>query len=222
MFLNAHTHNSSDKNPLKVLCLNARDPLVNDSYFCLGLHPYNLTPDFNSDLDLIRSNLSHPRLVGLGETGLDKTCQTPWNLQISAYQAFLELAKTTDYPLILHSVRSHSLCIKLALLIGITQPILIHGFYGSAEEALSLTSAGIYLGFGTSLFSNSKKTLTAFQKIPKQYILLETDDQKTKSIEDIYLQAASLLQMDLESLILQIQANFFRFYGKLNPCRKTG
>ncbi len=202
--------------------MDAGRPLPAHGSFTLGLHPWHLLPQFDLRLQDLRQNLSHPHLVGLGEAGLDKSCLTNWDLQIRAYKSFLELVAETSFPLILHSVRSHTLCIQMARKLGVLQPIMIHGFFGSPEEALSLTAQGIYLGFGPSLFGNSKKTISAFKKVPKQYILLETDDQITVTIKDVYQQAATLLEINMEELIDQIHGNFFNFYGKLDPCKKIG
>jgi TatD DNase family protein len=85
---------------------------------------------------------------------------------------------------------------------------IIHGFDGNEVLANQLTSKAIHLSVGTALFNPKSKISHSIQHIPTSWLFLETDDQNTYLIKEIYKQASKLLGLNTEDLKAQIFRNF--------------
>lgn len=154
-------------------------------YYALGVHPWwlaELQLESATAQYALREQLSAllaaagNECVALGETGLDKTINTPLSLQQALLLLHIDLANQFHLPLIIHSVKTHNeilACFK-------QQPPryggVIHAFSGSLEMAQQFIARGFLLGVGgTITYERAQKTRATFSKIPLQYLLLETD-----------------------------------------------
>ena len=176
-------------------------------FFSLSLHPWNLTTEnLDSCLKWIVDNLNNPRVIALGEAGIDRLCTTPIELQTQAFRLVAQLAEQYKMPLIIHCVRAHNEIIALHKKLRPAQPWIIHGFRGKPQLALSLIKQGICLSFGERFNTETLKAM------PPDRILLETD-QSRLHIADIYNKVAALTGISLELLANNVISNFSRIFN---------
>lgn len=72
-----------------------------------GLHPWHLRGvNLKVAEQWLRQQTAQPEVVAVGETGLDKVTETPWNTQIAAFQLCSNLAEEYRKPLVIHCVRA--------------------------------------------------------------------------------------------------------------------
>ncbi len=74
-----------------------------------------------------------PAVIALGEAGLDKRCDTPFDLQVEAFQAIALLASRHRLPLLIHAVKSSEKLIALKKRMKPENAWIIHGFRGKKE-----------------------------------------------------------------------------------------
>lgn len=161
-------------------------------YYSLGLHPWYkeiLTDDSLTKMEQVLRTT--PRIVALGEAGLDRVCSTDYNLQLRFFERQIELSETLRLPLIIHLVKAQDELLRLHKLYHPTCPWVIHGFRGKAPVATQLLEKGIYLSFGRH-FHPESLTLALEQK----RAILETDDLPNLSIQEVYAHACQALSLD--------------------------
>lgn len=146
-------------------------------YAAVGIHPNSTAEALPGDNLEIARLASHPRVVAVGETGLDFYRQhSPRDVQIRAFTGQLELARELDLPVIIHfrNVEMDGIeSVGREKFQGIRG--VFHCFGGSAEFAQILVSWGFYIGFdGPLTFKGSDRIEVACQ-IPLDKCLIETD-----------------------------------------------
>lgn len=171
--------------------------------FTAGFHPYYLD---NLNWEELEIALQDPNCQALGECGLDKTCATPWDLQLQVLQRQLELAQKYQLPLLFHCVRSFA---ELQTICNATlpkgYPKIIHGFSKKAPLALALIKDDFSLSFG-KLILDSPTLQHAWQAASLTHVLLETDGH-TVDLGEIYEKAAALKSLSVSALIEQMHEN---------------
>lgn len=161
-------------------------------YYSLGLHPWDkeiLTDDSLTKMEQVLRTT--PRIVALGEAGLDRVCSTDYSLQLRFFEGQIELSETLRLPLIIHLVKAQDELLRLHKLYHPTCPWVIHGFRGKAPVATQLLEKGIYLSFGRH-FHPESLALALEQK----RAFLETDDLPNLSIQEVYTHACQALSLD--------------------------
>lgn len=212
-----HTHSPShDESIVEVLVANTQTlaiapPLVS-APLCVGLHPWFIKDiEFSSFKSMLKHYLSHPNFFALGEIGLDKACDINFDQQMNVFCQQLELAHTYRVPrIVIHSVKAHSEVLSQLKSHKYKGKILIHDFYGSIETAEQYLKYDSYFSFGKKIFNN-KNAQHALRNLPNSRVFLETDDQTTHNIFDIYEQASILLDLSLEELKDKIYINYNQF-----------
>lgn len=157
-----------------------------DSY-ALGIHPLCVPDAQEADLQTLDAELtlrqSDPRLVALGEIGLDYFVpalqQSPLReRQEFFYRAQLKLARKHGLPVILHVRRSAD---KLLKHLRELQPEggwrgISHAFNGSEQQALEFIKLGFKLGFGgTVTFDSARQIRRLASELPLDALVMETD-----------------------------------------------
>ncbi len=135
----------------------------------------------------------HPKVIAIGETGLDKyhipkdkTQEEIFTKQKEVFLEHVKLAKKHDLPLVIHVRDAHEEMIEFLLEIrNLKLEIkgVIHCFTGNWQQAQSYLEAGLYLGFTGVVTFPPKKTdpkpqeqlLEVIKNIPLDRILVETD-----------------------------------------------
>lgn len=147
-------------------------------YAAVGLHPGDIPADAEGAFRHIAAMLDHPRVVAIGETGLDyfHADNPPRDAQIASFNRHLELAARTGKPVSIHNRNATSdVLAHLAPYVGRITPIL-HCFAGDlavAQEALAL---GCYLSFaGNATYPKLRAVLAVAARAPAERLLVETD-----------------------------------------------
>ena len=146
-------------------------------YAAVGLHPENCGGCGEEDFARIRTLLAEPKVVAIGEIGLDYYWEEnpPRDFQQEIFRRQLALAVEKDLPVIVHDRDAHGDCLALVSEFPALRGVF-HCFSGSPEMAERLLRRGWYLGFdGPVTYKNAKKAPEVVALCPTDRILLETD-----------------------------------------------
>jgi TatD DNase family protein len=146
-------------------------------FAAVGIHPNSAAEATPAALAEIRSLAKHPKVVGIGEIGIDlywrKLSRTE---QESVFRAQLELANDLGKPVIVHDRDAHEEVLAVLRDLRPEAGCVLHAFSGDrplAEEALRL---GFFLGVDGPLTYKKNDALRAlFAGAPLERILIETD-----------------------------------------------
>ncbi len=150
-----------------------------DSY-ALGIHPLYTGAANDEDLAaleaLLAQQLSDPRLVAVGEIGLDHFVPgLDTARQQHFYRAQLRLARRFGLPVILHVRRSADALLRALREIPVPGGIA-HAFNGSLQQAQAFVALGFKLGFGGALtFERALQLRRLATQLPLAALVLETD-----------------------------------------------
>jgi TatD DNase family protein len=145
-------------------------------YAAVGVHPHETKQLNEENFSLLREYCSKPRVVALGEIGLDFHYDfSPRDTQRHWFKRQLELAAELSLPVIIHSREAAAETFEMIAASGVRRGV-IHCYSGSAEMALKYVNMGFYIGIGGVItYNNAKKLKEAAEAIPLDKILLETD-----------------------------------------------
>lgn len=147
-----------------------------------GLHPYFVAAHdedaCDTALDLLAKELSNA--VALGECGLDfrpHIMKASMTQQIDFFADQLELAKAFKKPLILHIVQAQDKAMQILDIWGHPpEGGMVHAFTGSFDSAQKYIDRGFLISVGGAVtFDKNKKLHDCIQKIPLEYLLIESD-----------------------------------------------
>ncbi|QUM87849.1 TatD family hydrolase [Moritella sp. 36] len=146
-------------------------------YPALGIHPYFLADFDDSHLQLLDAHLAAGKgIVAVGEFGLDKAVDFPFEQQLQICKQQLLLAKHYDLPVILHCRKAHNELIQLLQLVKLPRGGVLHGFSGSSQLGMQYIKLGFKLGIGGVItYPRAVKTRQAVSELPLTSLLLETD-----------------------------------------------
>ena len=142
-------------------------------YAAAGVHPQECGDGV--DLDELRRLLSLPKIVALGEIGLDYYYPEPARqAQKFWFARQLEAAHDTGLPVLIHNRDAHA--DTLEILKKHRPPGVMHCFSGSVEYAREILSLGMHIGLGgTVTFKNARHPKEVAAMVPLERLLLETD-----------------------------------------------
>ena len=186
--------------------------LVGARYFSLGIHPWFIErQNIDTAFQILASFTNHPKLLAIGECGLDKCIALPLPLQIDVFTRQIELAERIGKPLIIHCVRAYSELLQLKKQFRPKQAWIFHGFNGKPALATQLIKQDCYLSFGAALLDSVNHADQALRSTPADRLFLETDTAKL-SIGTIYAAAAKIRGTEVASLRQQINNNFLNVF----------
>lgn len=154
-------------------------------YTAAGIHPESLIQedastqtqfkgDWKAEMREIEKLYAHPRVVAVGECGLDHHWPVPREAQLALFEAEIRTALEHNLPIIVHDREAHAE--TYALLKKYKPKGVLHAYSGSAEDVQWLTAQGMFIGFtGVITFKNARRPLEAAAAVPPDYLLLETD-----------------------------------------------
>ena len=152
-----------------------------DGVFCaVGIHP-NSSAEFQpTDIDQLRELAQHPKVVAIGEIGLDYYWKTAPNAtQHAAFQAQMALAAELDLPIIIHNRDAGEDCLALMAdspLIFRPNRGVMHSFSAELTIAQRALDLGFYLGFtGPLTYKKSDSLRQVASQLPLDRLLIETD-----------------------------------------------
>lgn len=207
-FINLHTHNFS-KNEDFLEVVNQYPWEFDDAVpiYSIGIHPWYIdNKRLQTDLNFIKEQLNLNECLALGECGLDKRIEIPFQNQIKVFQQQIELVQVSKKPIILHCVASFDEVIAIKKEMNIENPMIIHGFSKNIYVAKSLLDKGFYLSFGKYLLRNPELT-SVFEYVPNDSFFLETDTIE-ETIVDVYQKASNIKNIKIEDLEEVVKVNF--------------
>jgi TatD DNase family protein len=207
MLYNLHTHSASG-NPDVFEILN-RYPYeaIDVPYFSTGIHPWYIDEvKIEEHLAIIEQRLQLDNCLALGECGLDKRIEIPFNVQVKVFERQLLLAKQYQKPVILHLVAAFQELIQIKNMLQPGVPMIVHGYSKNAQQANQLLDNGFYLSFGKYLLRNPELG-EVFAGVPQDRLFLETDTIE-EGIAEVYAKAALARNVDMEELKNNVAENF--------------
>lgn len=145
-------------------------------YAAVGWHPEEWQSWNGESMALLRSLCAQPKVVAIGEIGLDYYWDTEHKaLQKEMFERQLSLAIERKLPVIVHDREAHGDCLEIVMNYPEARGVF-HCFSGSVEMARELLRRGWYLGFdGPITYKNAVKALDVIAACPTDRMLLETD-----------------------------------------------
>lgn len=211
-FINLHTHNFSN-NEYFLEVVNQYPWEFDDAIpnYSVGIHPWYIDHErLQSDLNFIKEQLNLKECLALGECGLDKRIEIPFQNQLKVFQQQIELVQISKKPIILHCVASFDEVIAIKKEMKIENPMIIHGFSKNKHVAKSLLDQGFYLSFGKYLLRNPELT-SVFEYVPNDSFFLETDTIE-ETIVDVYQKASNIKNIKIEDLEEVVKVNFNKVF----------
>lgn len=145
----------------------------------VGIQPNYAAEAGPTDLEDIESLLSHPKVVGIGETGLDRYWDfAPLDVQAEFFRAHLRLAFKYQLPFIIHCRDAEDDVLSVLKEFADHQPFrgVMHSFCGSPLSAESFLQMGMHLSFSGMLTYKKNEELRGIAKAtPLNRLLVETD-----------------------------------------------
>ena len=148
-----------------------------DLYAAVALHPTRadtLTPDARREIERLAAD---PRVVAVGETGLDHYWDAaPHDVQAAAFAWHIDLAKRLGKPVMIHDRDAHADVLATLRAAGAPERVIFHCYSGDAAMARDCADAGYYLSFaGPVSFRNARELADAARVVPDDLLLAETD-----------------------------------------------
>lgn len=141
----------------------------------IGFHPESVKDITDDDYEVLKEELRHPKVVAVGEIGLDYhwNPETKYEQQIM-FKKLLVIAEQFHKPVIIHS--REALDDVYSILKYTHNKGVLHCFSGTLKNAKDFTDMGYLLGVGGVItFKNADNLRTIIKEIPLEYIVLETD-----------------------------------------------
>jgi len=180
---------------------------IENGYYSVGFHPYNIGKVNEAEtLEKVRQAVDHPRVLAVGEVGLDKSLDTNLEEQLRIFEKQVELAESDGLPVVLHVVRAFNEMLGFMKANQPVVPMIIHGYNGSPQMVEELVKAGFLISFGEAITREHSKIVEAVQKVPVEKMFLETDEGDM-DIREIYQFAAELKGISEDHLRVQIFEN---------------
>lgn len=144
----------------------------------VGMHPHDAKRVSDEDLKRLKELISDPKVVAVGETGLDFYYDhSPREIQIELFCRFIHMARQAGLPIVVHNREAQREVAELIRNEGKRELRgVIHCFTGDYEAARAFLDLGFYLSFtGIITFKNADSLRDVVRKLPLDRILVETD-----------------------------------------------
>lgn len=144
----------------------------------VGMHPHDAREVGEAELAKLRDLARNPKVVAVGETGLDFYYDhSPRQVQIDVFCRFIQMARETKLPLVVHNREAGSVVAEILRREGKGEVRgVIHCFTGDYESAREFLDLGFYLSFtGIITFKNAGTLRDVVRRLPLDKILIETD-----------------------------------------------
>ena len=199
--IDSHTHTSRPDSVINIdpSELGVRNPeMLDDRWYSVGIHPWNAGLYTPRDVSRLRRLAAHPRVVAIGECGLDSVHESYERVerdghvdivqahpdlkrQLELLELHIALSEELRKPLLLHVVKRFPEVMRLRLKRRPLpqMPWVIHGFRGRPGLAKDLLRHGFYLSYG-ALFNEASVRAT-----PPERMLVESDESPAEIAEII-------------------------------------
>ncbi len=147
-------------------------------YAAVGFHPEELEGAELSDLQEIRALAASPKVVSIGEIGLDYYWvkdEAGREKEKKFFRAQLALAEELGLPVIVHDREAHGDTLAIVKEFPNVRGVF-HCYSGSVEMAEELVALGWMISFtGVLTYHNARKAVEVSQAIPLERLMIETD-----------------------------------------------
>jgi len=150
-------------------------------FAAVGIHPNSCAEAAAGDWDAIVALLDHPRVVALGETGLDRHWDySPIDLQREYFDRHLRISQQRDRAIVIHCRDAQADMMPILRDAVSRGPLrgVLHAFSGDAAMAGECLDLGLYVSFAGNVTHTNKKFQSLREvavTIPADRILIETD-----------------------------------------------
>lgn len=203
-----------------------------DDVFCtVGTHPHQADEEDGISADELARLTQHPKVVGLGEAGLDYFYKkgSP-QAQARGFRAHIDAARITGLPLVIHTREADDDCARILedeMAKGAFRAVL-HCYTGGRDLAMTAIRLGCYIGItGILTFKTSQTLRDLAAELPADRILVETDapflapgkNRGKRNEPSFVVEMAKVLAqtrgVSFEDIARQTSANFFALFDKV-------
>ncbi len=160
----------------RAIALAEKYPAV---WAAVGIHPNYAALASVDDWRVVCELAQHPRVVAVGETGLDRYWDhTPMEVQVDFFERHVALSRETNKPFIVHCREAEAETLAVLDREALHGPLrgVMHSFCGSPETAQRCLDHGLWLSFSGMLTYKKNEELRALAaSVPAHRILVETD-----------------------------------------------
>ncbi len=142
----------------------------------VGIHPHDAAAASESDFNDLNQLLNHPRVLALGEIGLDYHYDlSPRDRQRAVFVRQLRTARQQDLPVVIHVREAMTDALDILKSEGKKWQGVFHCFGGAIDDVPPILAMGFYISFtGVVTFRNFKRW-DVVRSVPLDRLLLETD-----------------------------------------------
>ncbi len=205
-----------------------------DNIWCsVGVHPHEAGSEGQKAADTLVSLADHPKVVGIGETGLDYYYEhSPRDAQRQSFRAHIAAARETGLPLIVHSRDADDEMAEILHEEYATGPFsgVMHCFSSGPALAEAALEIGLYISFsGILTFNKAEEVRTIAKNVPPDRLLVETDapflapvPNRGKRNEPSFVvhtaaQLAKVRDLSSAELAQLTTDNFYRLFNRAQP-----
>jgi TatD DNase family protein len=195
----------------------------------VGVHPHDASKATPQTFERLRELLSRPRVVAMGEIGLDYHYDfSPREVQRAVFVRQVEIAREAGVPIIIHTREAWDDTLRLLREHWEGRGIM-HCFSGGPEEVAPVIELGFHLSFaGIVTFPKAHRVQEAARIVPSGRLLVETDapylapaPHRCKRIEPAFVvhtarKIAELRGETFEAIAAQTSANFRALFRMLD------
>jgi len=197
-----------------------------------GIHPNEVEKTYEKDFDEIRRLAYHPKIVAIGETGLDYYREkTSREKQRKAFKRHIEIVRELELPLIIHIREAHEEALEI-----INEEKYYHGvmhaFSGNRDFLQEAIRKEFYIGLGGPITFENYEKKELIKEIPEENILTETDCPylsphpyrgKRNEPARVILVAKRIAKIkgkEEAEIVRTIAGNTARLFGFTNPAQR--
>jgi TatD DNase family protein len=201
-----------------------------DVWATVGIHPHEADTHPDIDTERLVEAAAHPRVVGIGETGLDYYYDhSDRDRQRASFRSHIAAARETGLPLIVHTRDAEEDTADILsdeMGKGAYRGV-IHCFTASADFAAKALNLGLYISIsGIVTFKNARDLQATAASLPSERLLIETDapflapvPHRGRTCEPAYVAdtarfLAGLRGIGAEELAAVTARNFFDLFSK--------
>jgi TatD DNase family protein len=196
----------------------------------VGIHPHQAEEEPIVSVDDLVSRAAHPKVIGIGETGLDYYYDnSPRELQETSFRTHIAASRETGLPLIVHTRDADD---DMADILEDEMgkgafPGVLHCFSSGRNLAERALDIGFYISLsGIVTFKNAQDLRDIAKDVPVDRILVETDSpflapipnrgkrNEPSFVVDTAAKVAELKDVDKDALSIASTENFFRLFNK--------